>query len=323
MPKPSTAAWILLLILAAGLLPIVLYVLPPAAQQQVPSVAALPFRSMPSQEQAAQVIAGLFIKPLYTLIALAALLALIGQPGADLAALRWALGAFVVGETFCAVNFYIYNHESLLSEYAHSYGMVLAFGFTAFALLDGLDARVLKLSNSDAPCAAVGLCGKCTRHQAEGCKARSMARFMLPILAGLLFIPLFSPLQPDAYAVSLFGFPYSYTRWNAYEMYERRVLPLLGLALFAIAFVPLLRRKSPPVPPLSKAMVAAGLGAFGFSFFRLVLNAIFATDLVWFEFWEEATELAFIALVALTLWEFRRTLLPVPGFLKTIGLYAP
>ncbi len=300
-----------------------LFILQPAAEQRVPLVATLPFRAMPSQEQAAQVIAGLLIKPLYTFIALATLLVLIGQPGVDLAALRWGLAAFVGGEIFCAVNFYIYNHESLLSEYLHSYGMVLAFGFTAFAVLDGLEARVLKLSNSNVACAAVALCGKCTRHQPEGCKVRSMARFTLPILAALLFIPLLSPLQPDAYAVSLFRFPYSYTRWNVYELYERRVLPLLGLALFAVAFVPLLVRKSPPVPPLSKAFVAAGLGAFGFSFFRLVLNAIFATDLVWFEFWEEATELAFVALIALTLWQFRRSLLPAPGFLKTVGLRAP
>ncbi len=313
MTKGSNAVLTLVFILGAGLLPIALFFLQPPAVRELPPVGALPFHPLLPQEQAAQVIAGLLVKPTYMLVSLAIIVALHDQHSADLAALQAGQIAFLVGETFCAINFYFYRHESVLSEYVHSYGMAVAFGLTVFALLEGLDARVLKLSSSSGACAALPLCGKCTRHQDEGCKLRSLSRVLVPVLAGLLFIPLLSPLQPDAYAVSLFGFPYSYTRWNVYEVYERRILPLLGLVAFAIAFFSLLRKGTTPLPVPAKIFTAAGVGALGFSFLRLGLNAIFASDLVWFEVWEETTELLYIGLVAFTLWEFRRTLLPRLG----------
>jgi hypothetical protein len=62
------------------------------------------------------------------MLSLVIILALIGQKVTDLSALQWGQITFLVGETFCAINFYIYHQESLLSEYLRSYGMVLAFG---------------------------------------------------------------------------------------------------------------------------------------------------------------------------------------------------
>lgn len=315
MTTKSKALLTFMLILGAGILPIALYSLRASADLQVPPLAALPVHSLPPYQQAAQALAGLFIKPLYMLLSLVIIVVLVGQPGADISALKWGQVAFLSGEIFCAVNFYIYRHASVLSEYLHSYGMALAFGFTFFALFESLDSRLLRLSNSETPCAALALCGKCTRHQDEGCKVHSVAQFLMPLLAGLIFIPILSPLQPDSYAVSIFRFPYSYMRLSFYEAYERRILPLFALTSFAIAYVPLLVRRNPPLPLLTKAFTAAGLGALGFSFFRLVLNAIFADNLVWFEFWEETTELMYIGFILFTLWQFRRTLLPRRGIL--------
>jgi hypothetical protein len=57
----------------------------------------------------------------------------------------------------------------------------------------------------------------------------------------------------------------------------------------------------------------------GFSFFRLTLNAIFINHLVWFEFWEEATELMFVAATAFLLWQFKRTLLESTPILQGMG----
>ncbi len=307
--------FIVILIILAGLIPIAVYWLE-TGNSQAPALASLPSRNLPPSGQMAQALAGLVIKPLYMMLCLALIIVLIGQKDNDIAALQWGLTAFLVGEVFCAINFYIYRHESILSEYIHSYGMAVAFGLICFALLESLDVRLLRLTRSKAACEALRVCGRCTRHEAEGCKARAVAQFAIPLLAALTFIPLLSPLQPDAYAVSIFGFPYSYTRLDVYEIYERRVLPLLALAVFILAWLPMMKKGEPPIPFLTKVLACAGLGALGFSFFRVTLNAIFADNLVWFEFWEEATELMFTAAIGFALWQFRRSLLKGTSILE-------
>jgi hypothetical protein len=312
-------AWILISILLAGLVPILVYFLE-IRGEAAGSIASLPTRNLLPHEQAAQALAGLAVKPAYMMLSLAVILALLGQKRADIAALQWGQIAFLAGEIFCAVNFYIYKHESILSEYLHSYGMALAFGFTSFALLEGLDTRLMRLSSSRSACEALTVCGRCTRHETEGCKARAVAQFVIPVIALLSFIPLLSPLQTDAYAVSVFGFPYSYTRFDVYEIYERRVLPALAFISFAAAWLPLLRRGEPPIPFATKVFACAGLGALGFSFFRVTLNAVFVDNLVWFEFWEEATELMFVGAAAFVLWKFKATLLEKTPILETLGL---
>jgi hypothetical protein len=281
-------------------------------------------------EQSAQILAGLGIKPLYSLICLGLILFLVGQSARDIAALRWGLIAFLTGETFCAVNYFIFQHGSLLSEYLHSYGMALAFGLAAFAVFHGLDSRLLKINQADSHCAVGGvyptgtmstgfrqaqptsstyqLCGVCKRATPLECAARRSAQVIVAMTAVLAFIPLMAPLAPQAYAASLYGFPYSYTRFPFYEWYENRALPLMALACFALACLPLLRKDGLPIPPWSKAFFCAGLGALGFSFFRLTLASIFRENLVWFEFWEETTELMFILGAGFFLWQFKHIL---------------
>ena len=315
-----TSLIIFALIMVAGLIPVLAYTLEGWSDTQTIDTASLPLRNLPPFEQAAQAFAGLVVKPAYMMLCVVIILALLGQKTADLAALRWGQIAFLAGETFCALNFYVYKHESVLSEYLHSYGMVLSFGFTAFAVLEGLDSRILKLTSSKSACEALRVCGGCTRYAEEGCKARVIARFILPILAVLTFIPILSPLQPDVYAVAIFNFPYSYTRLNIYEIYERRVLPALALIAFFIAYLSLWRKGEPPIPFITKIFACAGLGALGLSFFRLTLNAIFVDNLVWFEFWEEATELMFVGAIAFALWQFKATLLRETLILEALGI---
>jgi hypothetical protein len=128
------------------------------------------------------------------------------------------------------------------------------------------------------------------------------------MLAILTFIPLLSPIQPDGYAVSIFNFPYSYTRLEFYQTYERRILPLIAMLAFIAAFLRSLNNDS-SISFFAKACFSAGCGALGFSLFRLALNAIFAGGLIWFEFWEEATELMFVGFIAFILWHYKTTLL--------------
>ena len=310
---------VLILLLLAGSIPVLIYFSKYPQTLDV-NIASLPSRNLSPLEQGAQALAGLVVKPIYMMLSLVIILALIGQPAADISALRWGQITFLAGEVFCAINFYIFRHESVLSEYLHSYGMALAFGFTSFALFEGLDRRILKLTSSRSACEALRVCGRCTRHEREGCKARAVFQFVIPVLILLSFIPILSPLQSDAYAVSIFGFPYSYTRFDFYEVYERRILPILASIAFILAYLPLWRKGEPPIPSITKALLSAGIGALGFSFFRVTLNAVFVDSLVWFEFWEEATELMFVGLVAFALWEFRGTLLQKTPMLEGIGI---
>ena len=66
----------------------------------------------------------------------------------------------------------------------------------------------------------------------------------------------------------------------------------------------LVAKRSEPVA-WSKVLFAAGCGALGFAFFRLILLQVFRDHLVWFSTWEELTELLFIASAGVVLWIFR------------------
>ncbi len=59
---------------------------------------------------------------------------------------------------------------------------------------------------------------------------------------------------------------------------------------------------------VSKVLFAGGVGAFGFGLFRLLLLDAYETNLVWFNTWEELTELIAVAGIAWILWVFRRRL---------------
>ena len=281
---------IAILLLLAGTIPISIYFIEYPHSFDV-NAASLPSRSLSLLEQQAQALAGLAVKPLYMMLSLLVILALIGQKWTAILALQWGQIAFLAGEVFCAINFYVYRHESVLSEYLHSYGMAVAFAFTAFAVLEGLGMRI----------------GNRIRSWIQD-EARAWMKFILPMLVVLCFIPILTTIQPESYAVTIFRFPYSYTRLDVYQFYERRILPVLALIAFVGAYL-LLMRRGATFSFSIKMLVCAGIGALGFSFFRVALNAMFADALVWFEFWEEATELMFVGAVGFVLWRYRKILL--------------
>lgn len=293
-PRMTRLQTILLLtiILLVGLIPITIYLM--EGNSLTGDIASLPTRETPRHEQAAQALAGLVVKPTYMMLCLAVIIALIGQTRPALVALMWGQIAFLIGEIFCAINFYIYRHESLVSEYLHSFGMALAFGFTVFALLEWFE-----------------LFANVRRKPFLAKEMKAFALFATPALTILTFIPLLAPLQTSAYTTSIFNFTYSYTRFEAYEIYERRILPISAFVFFSTAFFSLLNRQN-GISFLTKALLSAGLGALGFSFFRIALNAIFVDNLVWFEFWEETTELMYVGATAFALWRFRFLLKKTP-----------
>ncbi len=275
----------------------------------------LPFRDSPACEQWAAVISGFVVKPVYTLLSLVLIIVLWRQAAPDLAALRWAMAAFFIGENFCAANYLACCDQSKGFEYLHSFGMVCCLGLAVFAFFEGLDRRLIKLSDPEAGCAARSLCHRCLKHAPAPCGLRRLFLLFIPVLALLALLPLTAATHTAAYRTRILGSDYLYSHPVVYQLFEIRYCPVAAMVLFAASFLLLRFKRAEPVA-WSKAFFAGGFGFLGFGFFRLVLFHAYRDNLVWFGFWEELTELMFIASVAAALWIFRAGLFtrkPVPA----------
>lgn len=273
---------------------------------------ALPTRESPLVEQWAAVLTGFVVKPLYTLASLVLVVLLWQQKSPDLAALRWAMLCFFVGENFCAANYLVYADRSAAFEYLHSYGMVLCFGLTVFALLEGMDQRLIKLSDPDSRCAALGLCRRCVKQHADApCGLRRVFLFLIPAVAIVAAAPLCVQLLPVSYNTAILGTFYNYSHPVVHQVFEVRYLPVAALVLLLVSLA-VLQAKRPDAVLWSKLFFSAGVGAIGFSFLRLVLFHAFRDNLVWFGAWEEVTELLFLLGVGAVLWVFREAIFARP-----------
>jgi rhodanese-related sulfurtransferase len=276
----------------------------------------LPFRTSSLLEQWGAVLTGFAVKPLYTLLSLVIAVWLWRQKATELVALRWAMLFFFVGENFCAANYLFYNDGSRLFEYLHSFGMVVCFGLTTYALFEGIDRRLVKFSDIEGKCAALGLCSRCIKYADVPCGFQQVFLLLIPAVMAICFMPLSAELLPLAYNTEILGSFYNYSHPVVHQLFEVRYLPVAALVLFATAWGILKFGKTDPVP-WSKVLFAAGVGAIGFSFFRLILLHVYRDHLAWFGFWEEVTELLFVAGTGLVLWIFQRGLFGAKG--KTIA----
>jgi rhodanese-related sulfurtransferase len=273
-------------------------------------VESLPSRSSPLLEQWAAVLTGFVVKPFYTILSLAIAVVLWRRRSPDLTALRWAMLSFFVGENCCATNYLIYADRSVLFEFLHSYGMVLCFALTTYALFEGIDGRILKLSDADGRCGALGLCQRCIKHADVPCGLRRMFQFLIPAMMIVALAPLSAALIPVSYNTTILGSYYNYSHPVVHLVFEERYLPLVAFVLLGISLA-VLRQKQDPML-WSKLFFAAGTGALGFSFLRMGLYHCYRDNLVWFATWEEITEVLFILGVALVLWTFRQALFAEP-----------
>jgi hypothetical protein len=196
--------------------------------------------------------------------------------------------------------------DSILLEHLHSIGMVLSLAFAAYALLEGLDIRLVHFSD-DVRCAAAGLCRACIKYSDVACGLRRMFLFLIPATAILAAIPLFSSFRETTYNTRIFGILHSYRHPVIHQFYELRFLPAAALILLAACFIVLYFFEHRTVP-VSKILFSAAVGAAGFSYFRLFLVASFIDSQVWFAAWEETTELLFVGVIAGTLLIFGRSL---------------
>lgn len=272
----------------------------------------LPFRHSPKHQQLIAVISGFGIKPIYTVLSLVIVIILWRSRSLDLVALRWSMICFFIGENFCTSNYIFFRDTSYLFEYLHSFGMLLSFGFATYAILEGMDRRILMLSDPNQRCAALRLCGKCIKYEKVPCGLKRTFFLIIPALGFVALMPLFSRWYDTSYNTMIFDAFYHYSRRLIYQLFETRYCPTAAVVLLCASLMVLIFKKTNPMP-LAKVFFAAGVGPLGFGMFRSVLTAMYSQDLVWFAFWEESTEFLFVAGTCFLLWIFRHHLFEEPA----------
>jgi len=266
------------------------------------------FQSPSALEQHAAVLTAFVIKPIYMLISCLIAILLWQRNELELKSLKWAMIFFFIGESFCAANYlFTENHDAHLLEYFHGLGMVLSFGFAAYALFEWLDQYVLHFSESGKKCALSGFCRQCAKYDNVSCGLQSL--FVYLAFAGVLIalMPLTAKTYTVSYNTEIWGTPYNYNHPIIYQLAEVRYYPAMASVLFLTAALLLKFKLHQPLHP-SKIFFAGAMGAFGFSLFRFLVFQGYRDNLVWMDFCEETTEFLYIAVVVVILWYFRRAL---------------
>lgn len=240
------------------------------------------------------------LKPLYELMALFLAWVIWKRPESHWRILRWGLLAFFVGENACAINYLFYGLENFTWEFWHCYGMLIAFGFVSYALVDFIDHEMIHYSQRETPCAFLKLCKSCYKHQPVACHLWIIFLFTIPALVILSLMPLCASFQNFMSRGPVFGTEVLFTHSVLQQMYEIRIYPLVAILLFAVAWVILFRGKEDGLTS-SKWFFSAGLGAMGFSLMRFLLYWAFSDSLLWAEAWEEVTEFLFILSIVVLL----------------------
>lgn len=272
-------------------------------------VVDFPFRRSPLWEQAAAVLSFFVIKPIYELLSLILIIFLWRSQSSDLTALRWAMIFFFLGENACALNYFVFKETSYISEYLHSYGMLLCFGFTAYAVLEGVDGRILKLSDLNQRCAAAGLCGICVKYADAPCGLKRMFYLLIPALILIAFMLPAADWQNNSYNTVIFGRYYNYAHLWIYQLYENWYCAAAAVMMLGISLLILCVKKENAVAP-AKIAFAAGIGPLGFGMLRMILGGAYDQNRVWYLFWEETTELMLVTCICFILWFFRSGLFP-------------
>jgi hypothetical protein len=268
-------------------------------------------------EQAAQVAAGLVLKPVYMALSLGLAVLLRRRRERALVLVRWGLLAFFVGEGACAVNFLLGRSPSDALELVHGAGMVVLAALVPWGVFELLDEHVWRYTEPETPCAAVRLCGRCWKREPVPCPMQRLFFFTIPALAILAVLPLTAPLAAFDVTVEVFGTPVDHVASLAVQRFEFRLLPFAAVGSFAVA-LGLVARGERGIRA-ARPWFFGALGALVFSLLRFVLFRAYAGMPVWSDFWEEATELVAMGGVAALLWALWRPL----GLGAPVGERAP
>ena len=319
--KPPSLRLIGPAILLAGVVPIILYGFnlfnlaggdSPLDNVGCARCAAMAARGMSVVEQWIAVISAVVCKPLYMLLSLVWIIWLWRRNEPDLTALRRGLIAFWLGENACTVNYLCFGGFSDLWEYLHNFGMAVGFAFIAWAVLEAVDRRVVKLSPPKERCAALNLCRTCIKYSPVPCKLQQVFKMLIPATLVVAVMPLFAEIKVISYETLILGGSQHYGIMISSQLFENYYCPVVAILLLTASWMVMMFRKGDPVP-LAKALFAAALGPLGFSFMRVFLSGVYSHNLLWYVVLEELTELIFVAAVGYVLWIFRHTLFAKPG----------
>lgn len=272
-------------------------------------VVEFPFRRSPVFEQAAAVIAYFFFKPIYMTLSVVVALVLWRSRSSDLVALRWGMVFFFLGEAACAVNYFGYRETSYLWEYLHGFGMLVSFGFVTYALLEGIDRRILLLSSPNHRCASLALCGGCIKYGEPSCGLKRVFFVLTPALLVLALMLPTADWKDSSYNTLVFGTVYNYAHLHVHQQFENWYCAAAAVVMLTVSLVILAGKRENSIAA-AKVAFAAGAGPLMFGMLRMVLGAAYNENRVWFLWWEETTELLFIFGVCLMLRIFRHSLLP-------------
>jgi hypothetical protein len=311
--------WIGLAIGAAGILPPIIFRSAFVEAGALPPLDTLPMRDTTWLEQWLVVITSFGVKPTYMLLSLLWIIWLWKRGESDLVALRWGLAWFLAGEVACAVNYLGFHGLCAMADYLHSYGMAVGFSFVAYAVLEGLDVRVIKYSPAESRCAALSLCRACIKHDNVSCGLRRLFGLFIPATILVALALPCAQIRVQAYRSHILDSVQEYInpRWS--QLFETRYCAWLAMVLLSISWLVLLFKRENPVA-LAKVFFAGAIGPLGFGFLRLLLNSAYAEHQTWSNIWEEATELIFVAGTGFVLWTFRQSLfhaVSVPAAGKT------
>jgi hypothetical protein len=291
-------------IVAGGLLPLFLYW--PAFQQPLPPESVV-VRDIGLTEQWLVVLTAFAVKPTYMVLSLGWIIWLWRRRAADLVALRWGLIFFLAGESACAANYLVFAGNSALTDYLHSYGMAVGFSFVTYAILEGMDFRLIKYSPPKERCAALTLCRSCIKYADVPCGLRRLFACLIPALAVVALMLPCAALQPVAHRMKVLGADQDFLAPRWAQLFEGQYCAGLAVVLLLISWGVLSFKRQEPVAT-AKLFFAAAMGPLGFGLMRLFLRTAYREDLAWANIWEELTELIFVAGVGLVLWLFRGTL---------------
>lgn len=296
-------------ILVAGIVPVLIYRFVPldGLIAAVTDAAAPSVSEMSTAEQWLAIIAGWVVKPLYMVLSLLWIVWLWRCTEPDLVALRRGLIAFWLGENACTVNYLCLGGGSDLWEFLHNFGMAVGFSFIAWAVLAGLDRRLIKLSPPTERCAALHLCKECIKYAEVPCKLQQVFKMLIPAALLTAVIPFTAGIRMVSYETVVLGRTEHYALMASSQLFENFYCPAIAIVCMTVSWIVMLCKKGDPVP-LAKVLFAAGLGPLGFGFMRLILSGVFADNLLWYVVWEEVSELLFVIAVGYVLWVFRHAL---------------
>ncbi len=268
----------------------------------------LPFHAMTPLEQWLAVSIAFGIKPVYMMLSLGLIIWLWRRRAVDLAMLRWGLIWFWIGENGCSIDFLFFKRGSDFWEYVHGYGMAAGFAMVVYAVLEGMDHRLIKFSPAKERCAALSLCRACIKYDpAAPCGLKRLFTIMIPAFMLLALMPLTADFKLTAYNAIIVGTLHNYYHLASSQLFELRYCAGLAFVLFAASWLVLRFKRTEPVAA-SKVLFAAALGPLSFGMLRMFFVATFSDRLVWFDVWEEFTELLFIVSAGAVLWVFRGAL---------------